>query len=66
MDRRNFLRAGAIAGVGATVSKGEALAAEVRSKAAAIVSGKDDRTARIAFIGVGLRGAGAFAHHASP
>lgn len=56
MDRRNFLRAGAIAGVGATVSKGEALAAEVRSKAAAIVSGKDDRTARIAFIGVGLRG----------
>ena len=56
MKRRNFLRAGALAGVGATMGKGEALAKNVESKAAAILSGKDDRTARIGFIGVGLRG----------
>ncbi|MDA0379563.1 MAG: Gfo/Idh/MocA family oxidoreductase, partial [Bacteroidetes bacterium] len=56
MKRRNFLRAGALAGVGATIGSGEALAKNVEKKAASILSGKDDRTARIGFIGVGLRG----------
>ena len=56
MDRRKFLQAGAIAGVGASVGSGQALARDVKDKAAAFLSGKDDRSARIAFIGVGLRG----------
>ncbi|MBT5248859.1 MAG: Gfo/Idh/MocA family oxidoreductase [Bacteroidetes Order II. Incertae sedis bacterium] len=56
MDRRKFLKAGAIAGVGATVGTGEVIARDVKNKAAAVLEKKDDRKARIGFIGVGLRG----------
>jgi len=56
MDRRNFLRAGAIAGVGATAGAGTAMAKDVKDKAAAIISGRDNEKARIGFIGTGLRG----------
>ncbi len=56
MKRRNFLRAGALAGVWAPRWQRRSTAKNVESKAAAILSGKDDRTARIGFIGVGLRG----------
>ncbi|MDA1027557.1 MAG: Gfo/Idh/MocA family oxidoreductase [Bacteroidetes bacterium] len=56
MDRRKFLKAGALAGVGATVVSTESIAREVKARAATVLSGKDDRTARMAFIGVGQRG----------
>ena len=56
MDRRKFLKAGAIAGVGATVGTGEVMAKDVKDKAATILKKRDDRKARIGFIGVGLRG----------
>lgn len=56
MDRRKFLKAGALAGVGVTVVSTESIAREVKAKAATVLSGKDDRTARMAFIGVGQRG----------
>ncbi len=56
MDRRKFLMAGAIVGVGATMGSTESIAREVKAKAASVLSGKDDRTARMAFIGVGQRG----------
>ncbi len=53
MNRREFIKAGAAAGVGASVAK-QALAAP--GAAPAVISGRDDRTARLGFIGVGLRG----------
>ncbi|MFQ5571513.1 MAG: Gfo/Idh/MocA family oxidoreductase [Rhodothermales bacterium] len=52
MDRRSFLKAGAVAGVGATMPTPEFL----RKNAPTILRGRDDRKARIGFIGVGLRG----------
>ncbi|NQV73080.1 Gfo/Idh/MocA family oxidoreductase [bacterium] len=56
MDRRKFLMAGAIAGVGATVGASESIAKDVRSKAASILSPTKNATVRMAFIGVGERG----------
>jgi predicted dehydrogenase len=56
MDRRKFIMTGALAGVGATVVSRESIAKEVKAKAASVLTGKDDRTARMAFIGVGQRG----------
>jgi predicted dehydrogenase len=52
MDRRTFLKAGAVAGVGATVGASRVSGQD----APAILRGRDDRTARLGFIGVGLRG----------
>lgn len=56
MDRRKFLKAGTIAGVGAAVGTREALAGDVKRKAAGILGSRDENTARMGFIGVGLRG----------
>jgi len=52
MDRRSFLKAGALVGVGASLPAKDLLA----KKAPAFLRGTDDRKARLGFIGVGLRG----------
>lgn len=55
MNRKEFLKKGTMAGVGASIlSSGTAKAFE--NKAPAFVQGKDDRVARIAVIGVGSQG----------
>lgn len=54
LDRRRFVKLGA-AGVGATFLGGHAVAAQA-GEGPAILSGRDDRVARLGFIGVGLRG----------
>ncbi len=54
MDRRKFIKAGALAGVGASVTGKEVLSKQM--KVASVLSGRDDRIARMGFIGVGGRG----------
>ena len=51
MNRRNFLKASAVAGVGVSLKP-----AYLSKSAPAILSGRDDRKVNIGFIGVGLRG----------
>lgn len=50
MDRRSFIKTGALAGVAASVPS------HIMKAAPAVLRRTDDRTARIAFIGTGLRG----------
>ncbi|GIV59896.1 Gfo/Idh/MocA family oxidoreductase [Rhodocaloribacter litoris] len=52
MDRRTFLKAGAVAGVGASVGGARAFGQE----APAVLRRRSDQTVRLGFIGVGLRG----------
>ena len=56
MDRRKFLKAGAIAGVSATVSSSEVLASDTKNKAASILGKRGTGFARLGVIGVGMRG----------
>jgi predicted dehydrogenase len=57
MDRRSFIKSGALAGVGATVAGKSALGETPNSpKAASVPRGIDDRNVNMGFLGVGLRG----------
>ena len=57
MDRRLFIKTGALAGVGATVGGSVAASAQpAMNKAPAILRGVDDRNVNIGFLGMGLRG----------
>jgi len=57
MDRRSFIKSGALAGVGATVAGKGAMAETSKApKAASIRRGIDDRKVKMGFLGVGLRG----------
>lgn len=57
MDRRSFIKAGAVAGIGSAVSKGGVLAHHPKKDTVReLVRGDVRQTARIGFIGTGLRG----------
>lgn len=57
MDRRSFIKTGALAGVGATVAGKSSLTDASEGSAAASVRRRiDDRSVSLGFLGVGLRG----------
>ena len=57
MDRRSFIKSGALAGVGATVAgKGTLTETKKTPGAASVLRGIDDRNVNMGFLGVGLRG----------